>query len=58
MPRGCISELVGLQIHQLAPDLAYVRVTGKGDEGRLVPTGEGRNIESPFRERRSDDLAA
>ena len=35
-----VSELVGLQIHQLAPDLAYVRVTGKGNKERLVPTGE------------------
>ncbi len=35
-----VSELVGLEIHQLAPDMAYVRVNGKGNKERLVPTGE------------------
>ncbi len=35
-----VSELVGLQVHQLAFNLAYVRVTGKGNKDRLVPTGE------------------
>ena len=36
-----VSELVGLQMHQLASNMAYVRVTGKGNKDRLVPTGEG-----------------
>lgn len=35
-----VSELVGLEIHQMAPDLAYIRVTGKGNKDRLIPTGE------------------
>lgn len=35
-----VSELVSLEIHQMAPDLAYIRVTGKGNKDRLIPTGE------------------
>ena len=41
MPPACVLlELVSLQIHQLASNMAYVRVTGKGNKDRLVPTGE------------------
>ena len=34
-----VSELVGLKISQLYPELGFVRVTGKGDKERLVPVG-------------------
>lgn len=35
-----VSELVGLRLGQLNPQLGVVRVTGKGDKERLVPVGE------------------
>ncbi|MEP7258713.1 MAG: site-specific tyrosine recombinase XerD [Flavitalea sp.] len=34
-----VSELVGLKISHLYPDLGFIRVTGKGDKERLVPVG-------------------
>lgn len=34
-----VSEVVGLKISQLYPDLGFIRVTGKGDKERLVPIG-------------------
>ncbi len=32
-----VSELVGLQLHQVDLDLRYLRVRGKGDKERIVP---------------------
>ena len=34
-----VSELVGLKISHLYPELGFIRVTGKGDKERLVPVG-------------------
>jgi integrase/recombinase XerD len=39
---GCglrVSELTGLLISHIYPDLGFIRVTGKGDKERLVPVG-------------------
>lgn len=35
-----VSELVGLTLHQIALDVGYVQILGKGDKERLVPFGE------------------
>lgn len=35
-----VTELVGLKISQLYPDLGFIRVTGKGDKERLIPIGD------------------
>lgn len=35
-----VSELIGLQIHQVSMRQGLVRVTGKGDKERIVPLGE------------------
>jgi integrase/recombinase XerD len=34
-----VSEVVGLRISQIYPDLGFIRVTGKGDKERLIPIG-------------------
>jgi len=34
-----VSELVGLRISSLYPDLGFIKVIGKGDKERLVPIG-------------------
>jgi integrase/recombinase XerD len=35
-----VSELVGLRISSLYPDLGIIKVTGKGDKERLIPIGD------------------
>ena len=34
-----VSEVIGLKISQLYPDLGFIRVIGKGDKERLIPVG-------------------
>jgi integrase/recombinase XerD len=35
-----VSELVGLKISNIYPELGFVKVTGKGDKERLIPVGQ------------------
>jgi len=35
-----VSEVVGLKISQLYPELGFIRVIGKGDKERLIPIGK------------------
>lgn len=49
-----VSELTGLDLRDLFPDQALLRVTGKGSKKRLVPLGAGarRSLERYLRESR------